>query len=89
MLRLWSGLKNTRGAIQEPLRNELSQNKSFRFQLQYIEMQLNQPLSVANIIENRYTWVSLSANWYNMVEIAKALTERANYGNSNWPSGEY
>ena len=48
--------KTTRGAIQEPpLQIGLSQNKSCRFQLQYIEMQLNQALSVANIVENRYT----------------------------------
>ena len=44
----------THGAIQEPLRNELSQNKSCRFQLQYIEMQLNQTLSVVAILENQY-----------------------------------
>ena len=33
--------KTTREAIQETLQNELSQNKSCRFELQYIEMMLN------------------------------------------------
>ena len=48
--------KTTCGAIQHPLRIDLSQNKSCHFQLKYIGMQLNQHLLVANISENRYSW---------------------------------
>ena len=38
---------------------QLSHNKSCRFQLEYIDMQPNHILSVANIGENRYTWTEL------------------------------
>ena len=38
---------------------QLSHNKSCCFQLEYIDMQPNHILSVANIVENRYTWTEL------------------------------
>ena len=38
---------------------QLSHNKNCRFQLEYIDMQPNHTLSVANIVENRYTRTEL------------------------------
>ena len=37
----------------------LSHNKSCCFQLEYIDIEPNHTLSIANIVENRYTWTEL------------------------------
>ena len=38
------------------LRRAQVNNKSCRFLLEYIDMEPNHTLSIANIVENRYTW---------------------------------
>ena len=50
------GHKNDSRGNSRAFAKQLSHHKSCRFQLQYIDMQPNHTLSVANIVENRYTW---------------------------------
>ena len=55
----WSGHKNDSRGNSRASAKQLSHNKSCRFQLEYIDMQQNHTPSVANIVENRYTWTEL------------------------------
>ena len=55
----WSGHKNDSRGNSRASAKQLSHNKSCRFQLEYIDMQPNHTLSIANIVENRYTWTEL------------------------------
>ena len=55
----WSGHKNDSRGNSRASAKQLSHNKSCRFQLEYIDMQPNHTPSVANIVENRYTWTEL------------------------------
>ena len=52
----WSGHKNDSRGNSRASAKQLSHNKSCRFQLEYIDMEANHTLSIANIVENRYTW---------------------------------
>ena len=52
----WSGHKNDSRGNSRASAKQLSHNKSCRFQLEYIDMEPNHTLSIANIVENRYTW---------------------------------
>ena len=52
----WSGHKNDSRGNSRASAKQLSHNKSCRFQLEYIDMEQNHTLSIANIVENRYTW---------------------------------
>ena len=52
----WSGHKNDSRGNSRASAKQLPHNKSCRFQLEYIDMEPNHTLSIANIVENRYTW---------------------------------
>ena len=52
----WSGHKNDSRGNSRASAKQLSHNKSCRLQLEYIDMEPNHTLSIANIVENRYTW---------------------------------
>ena len=52
----WSGHKNDSRVNSRASAKQLSHNNSCRFQLEYIDMEPNHTLSIANIVENRYTW---------------------------------
>ena len=52
----WSGHKNDSRGNSRASAKPLSHNKSCCFQLDYIDMEPNHTLSIANIVENRYTW---------------------------------
>ena len=52
----WSGHKNDSRGNSRASAKQLSHNKSCRFHLEYIDMEANHTLSIANIVENRYTW---------------------------------
>ena len=52
----WSGHKNDSRGNSRASAKQLPHNESCRFQLEYIDMEPNHTLSIANIVENRYTW---------------------------------